>query len=245
MEYQEPNNKLSAVASTALVKAISEVQSPKFDAKNPHYGNKYATLGSHIEAIKGTFAKHGWTIIQHPSSYSGQVGIKTILLHVTGDQLDFTAHIPVDPAKIDAQKAGSIYSYLRRYALSAIANLAAEDDDGQGAVDTITTSYVTNSYVPLPKSAFEAPAKPKQAPSAVAGEWRNVALHFGKNKGQTLGSLPANSLDWYAKEWQPKPYGDKGISENDVNLRNALDEYLKAKNSPGISKPDTNDEIPF
>ena len=48
MEYQEPNNKLSAVASTALVKAISEVQSPKFDAKNPHYGNKYATLGSHI-----------------------------------------------------------------------------------------------------------------------------------------------------------------------------------------------------
>jgi hypothetical protein len=238
MEYQEPNNKLSAVASTALVKAISEVQSPKFDAKNPHYGNKYATLGSHIEAIKGTFAKHGWTIIQHPSSYSGQVGIKTILLHVTGDQLDFTAHIPVDPAKIDAQKAGSIYSYLRRYALSAIANLAAEDDDGQSAVEV-------NTYVAPAKPAYEAPAKPKQAPSAVSGEWRNVALHFGKNKGQTLGSLPANSLDWYAKEWQPKPYGDKGISEADVILRSALDDYLKAKSNPGIVKPDTNDEVPF
>jgi hypothetical protein len=239
MEYQEPNNKLSAVASAALVKAISEVQSPKFDAKNPHYGNKYATLSSHIEAIKGTFAKHGWTIIQHPSSYSGQVGIKTILLHVTGDQMDFTAHIPVDPAKIDAQKAGSIYSYLRRYALSAIANLAAEDDDGQSAVE------VTN-YVAVAKPSYDAPAKPKQAPSAVAGEWRNVALHFGKNKGQTLGSLPANSLDWYAKEWQPKPYGDKGISEADVILRSALDSYLKAKNSPGISQPDsTNDEVPF
>jgi len=235
------NNKLSAVASTALVKAISEVQSPKFDAKNPHYGNKYATLGSHIEAIKGTFAKHGWTIIQHPSSYSGQVGIKTILLHVTGDQLDFTAHIPVDPAKIDAQKAGSIYSYLRRYALSAIANLAAEDDDGQSAVEAHQ-----NVYIPHAKASYDAPAKPKQAPTSVAGEWRNVALHFGKNKGQTLGSLPANSLDWYAKEWQPKPYGDKGISEADVILRSALDDYLKAKNSPGISRPDsTNDEVPF
>ncbi len=238
MEYQEPN-KLSAVASAALVKAISEVQPPKFDAKNPHYGNKYATLGSHIDAIKGTFAKHGWTIIQHPSSKDGQVGIKTILLHVTGDQMDFTAHIPVDPAKIDAQKAGSIYSYLRRYALSAIANLAAEDDDGQSAVEV-------NTYVAPAKPAYEAPAKPKQAPSSVAGEWRNVALHFGKNKGQTLGSLPANSLDWYAKEWQPKPYGDKGISEADVILRSALDDYLKAKNSPGISRPDsTNDEVPF
>ena len=135
MEYQEPTNKLSAVASTALVKAISEVTSPKFDAKNPHYGNKYATLGSHIDAIKGTFAKHGWVIIQHPDSAGSHVGIRTILLHVTGDQIEFSAHIPVDPAKIDAQKAGSIYSYLRRYALSAITFTAAEDDDGAAAVD--------------------------------------------------------------------------------------------------------------
>ncbi len=236
MEYQEPTNKLSAVASTALVKAISEVQPPKFDAKNPHYGNKYATLGSHIEAIKGTFAKHGWTVIQHPSSYSGQVGIKTILLHVTGDQLEFTAHIPVDPAKIDAQKAGSIYSYLRRYALSAIANLAAEDDDGQSAVE----SPVNERPSVFVKSASDAGAKPKQAPSSVQGEWRNVVLHFGKNKGQSLGSLPANSLDWYAKEWQPKPYGDKGISENDIILRNALDSYLKAK-----SGDEPEDNVPF
>jgi len=232
------NNKLSAVASTALVKAISEVQPPKFDAKNPHFGNKYATLGSHIDAIKGTFAKHGWTIIQHPSSHSGQVGIKSILLHVTGDQIEFEAHIPVDPAKIDAQKAGSIYSYLRRYALSAIANLAAEDDDGQGAVESLT-----NNYKPVDKTSYDAPAKPKQAPTSVKGEWRNAILHFGKNKGQTLGQLPANSLDWYAKEWQPKPYGDKGISEADVTLRNALDEYLKAKTGPG--SVDTSDEVPF
>lgn len=232
------NNKLSAVASTALVKAISEVQSPKFDAKNPHFGNKYATLGSHIEAIKGTFAKHGWTIIQHPSSFNEQVGIKSILLHVTGDQIEFEAHIPVDPAKIDAQKAGSIYSYLRRYALSAIANLAAEDDDGQGAVEA-----PANTYAPAVKTSYDAPAKPKQAPTSVKGEWRNATLHFGKNKGQTLGQLPANSLDWYAKEWQPKPYGDKGISEADVTLRNALDEYLKAKTGPG--SVDTSDEVPF
>ncbi len=30
------NNKLSAVASAALVKAISEVAAPKFDALTPH-----------------------------------------------------------------------------------------------------------------------------------------------------------------------------------------------------------------
>jgi len=238
MEYQD-NIKLSAVASAALVKAISEVQSPKFDAKNPHYGNKYATLGSHIDAIKGTFAKHGWTIIQHPSSHNGQVGIKSILLHVSGDQMEFSAHLPVDPAKIDAQKAGSIYSYLRRYALSAIANLAAEDDDGQASVETPVNTYNTGVFT---KSASDANIKPKQAPTSVQGEWRNVVLHFGKNKGQSLGSLPANSLDWYAKEWQPKPYGDKGISEADVILRGALDAYIKAK-SGNADEPE--DNVPF
>lgn len=238
MEYQD-NIKLSAVASAALVKAISEVQSPKFDAKNPHYGNKYATLGSHIDAIKGTFAKHGWTIIQHPSSHNGQVGIKSILLHVSGDQMEFSAHLPVDPAKIDAQKAGSIYSYLRRYALSAIANLAAEDDDGQASVEAPVNTYNTGVFT---KSAADANIKPKQAPTSVQGEWRNVVLHFGKNKGQSLGSLPANSLDWYAKEWQPKPYGDKGISEADVILRGALDAYIKAK-SGNADEPE--DNVPF
>ena len=235
--------KLSAVASAALVKAISEVQSPKFDAKNPHYGNKYATLGSHIDAIKGVFAKNGWTIIQHPDSIGSHVGITTILLHVSGDQLYFSAHLPVNPDKIDAQKAGSIYSYLRRYALSAITFTAADDDDGQAAVDTITTSYVTNSYVPQPKSAFDAVAKPKPAPSSVPGSWRNVALHFGKNKGQTLGELPENSLSWYAEKWQPKPYGDKGISDADLNLRAALDEYLNAKSNPGSTS--ASDDVPF
>ena len=232
-----PHNKLNAVASAALVKAISEVQSPKFDAKNPHYGNKYATLGSHIDAIKGAFAKNGWTIIQHPDSAGANVGITTILLHASGDQISFSAHIPVDATKIDAQKAGSIYSYLRRYALSAITFTAADDDDGQAASDVVST------YVPKP--SYDAPAKPKPAASAVPGSWRNVVLHFGKNKGQSLGELPENSLSWYAEKWQPKPYGDKGISDSDVTLRAALDEYIRAKSGPGSTSATEDDNVPF
>lgn len=244
MENQD-QNKLSAVASTALVKAISEVQSPKFDAKNPHYGNRYATLGSHIDAIKGTFAKHGWTIIQHPASGPSHIGITTILLHVSGDQMNFCAHIPVNPDKIDAQKAGSIYSYLRRYALSAVANLTAEDDDAQGASESTTNVYVqsTKPAYEAPAKTKEAPAKPKQNLATTPGPWSVISLHFGKNKGMTLGQLAQNSLDWYATEWQPKAYGNKAISQEDIALRAALDEYLATKSSTG--KVDPPDEVPF
>ena len=100
-----------------------------------------------------------------------------------------------------------------------------------------------SNYVPVQKPAYDAPIKPKQAPSAVAGSWRNVVLHFGKNKGQSLGELPENSLSWYAEKWQPKPYGDKGISEADLNLRAALDEYLNAKSNPGSTS--ASDDVPF
>lgn len=79
--------------------------------------------------------------------------------------------------------------------------------------------------------------------SKIEGDWRNAVLPFGKNKGQPLGSLPENSLEWYAEKWQPKPYGDKGISDADIALRAALDEYLKAKSGPGSVSP--SDEAPL
>ena len=41
---------------------------------------------------------------------------------------------------------------------------------------------------------------------------------FGKNKGSRLGDLAKNSLDWYIKEYQPKPYNGK-ISDKDIALR--------------------------
>ena len=37
------------------------------------------------------------------------------------------------PGKLDAQGAGSVITYLRRYALMAILGIAAEDDDGEAA----------------------------------------------------------------------------------------------------------------
>jgi len=53
--------------------------------------------------------------------------------------------------------------------------------------------------------------------------WEKVVVHFGQNKGKTLKDLSDKSLMWYIDEWQPKPYGTKGISEEDKILRAALD----------------------
>lgn len=231
---------LSPVASAALVKALSEVTPPKFDSVNPRFGSKYASLQSHLEALREPFLRNGWAIIQHPNqSFQNSVGVTTTLIHASGETISFDASIPVNPESFDAQKAGSAYSYLRRYSLAAIGFTAGDaDTDANEATPVVTTGTGV-----FKQPAAEVKKRPSGPASTVPGTWREVVLHFGKNKGTKLGDLPASSLDWYAKEWQPKPYNGS-ISEADVILRGALDSYLSAKSNPGQVEPPS-DDVPF
>lgn len=55
------------------------------------------------------------------------------------------------------------------------------------------------------------------------GKWKEVVIHFTTGyKGHSLGSLDAKKLAYWV-EWQPKAFGNKPISQDDVLLRAALD----------------------
>lgn len=55
------------------------------------------------------------------------------------------------------------------------------------------------------------------------GRWKEVVIHFGTNyKGKKLGELSTAQLRGWMN-WQPKPFGNKGVSEDDRILRLALD----------------------
>jgi len=68
-----------------------------------------------------------------------------------------------------------------------------------------------------------------EVPREAVGEpvsWRDVVVHFGKNKGFTLGQLTEYQLKWYQTKWEPQPYGDKQPTEQDYALRKYLDESM-------------------
>jgi hypothetical protein len=68
-----------------------------------------------------------------PTNAAGsKIGVTTLLGHSSGQWIESTFH--VEPARFDAQGAGSAVTYLRRYSLMSILGIAAEDDDGEGAV---------------------------------------------------------------------------------------------------------------
>lgn len=140
--------------AVSLVQFQGEVSTIGYDKKNPQFRSKYVTLDTLIEATKPILQKHGLTVLQFPTSDGdGDVGIKTILLHSSGEYIE-SNELWMKPVRMvkggeyvtanDPQAAGSTISYLRRYSYLAILNLATgEDDDcerGCGRGTTVTTT---------------------------------------------------------------------------------------------------------
>lgn len=115
--------------SKALVAFQAKGLSVKKEAKNPFYGNKYASLSQIIEAIQLPLAECGLAILQLPI---GSNQLETTLIHESGE---FISEVyEMKPSKSDPQGIGSAITYQRRYALGAILCLNIdEDDDGNKA----------------------------------------------------------------------------------------------------------------
>ena len=234
-------NNITPELASALVKAIAETGTAvKADATNPFHKNTYATLGAHLEATKGVFAKHGLAILQFPVGGDGiGVGIETTIIHKDGGYISESVCIPVGES-LKGQDAGSLFSYLRRYALASVAGIATTDDDAEA--DRVVRSAPSTSYSTGVLATAKVVTAPVSSGVIHADADLNVVIHFGKNKGKTLGELPTNSLDWYIKEFQPKPYNGK-ISPVDVALRDALDRLNSKRGESSSEEPE--DNVPF
>lgn len=114
--------------SKALSKFQGEVKNPKNTATNPFFRSKYAPLEEVLNTTRPILSKYGLSVIQSPSSEGEYVSITTILMHESGEWMEFQP-LKLKTDKNTAQGAGSAISYGRRYALSAILGISSEDDD--------------------------------------------------------------------------------------------------------------------
>lgn len=116
----------------ALAKAQATFKPVDREGKNPHFQSRYATLDAAVSATRDGCSANGLAIVQMPGNLGNNVAVTTLLGHVSGQWIESTIYIA--PVKFDAQGAGSVITYLRRYALMAMLGLAPEDDDGEAAV---------------------------------------------------------------------------------------------------------------
>ena len=147
----------------ALVAAQGDLRNPGFDKANTAFGapRGYASLASHVDALRLPLAKHGLAVVQLVGTDAdGRLSLKTVLTHASGDSIE--SHVSV-PMPASEQKVGSALTYLRRYALAAIVGVCGdEDDDGNVAsAPTIVQE--------APKAKKPAVAPPSRTEAAMTG----------------------------------------------------------------------------
>ena len=116
--------------SAAFVKAQKRFGPAIKNAKS--HQNKYADLGSCLEAVIDAFHECGIAMIQQTHENHDGITVETIFLHESGEQMS-GGKLFIPCVKKDAQGFGSALTYARRYSLMAACGLSPEDDDGKKA----------------------------------------------------------------------------------------------------------------
>lgn len=106
-----------------LVKAQAAMANPQLDGVNPHFGSRFSTLASVLDAVRGPLNDQGLFLNQ--TLVGGT--LRTTVWDASGES--FTAcevpcELPSDP-----QRAGSTLTYLRRYSLMAAFGIVGDSDD--------------------------------------------------------------------------------------------------------------------
>ena len=148
----------------ALVKAQAEMPNAFMDAEGMD-GNRtypYATLASVIEAIRKPFANNGLCFWQCVSMTPEKaVCVETTIAHVSGQTI--SEQLIRTPDRRDNVKGlGSEISYLKRYAVMAMAGCAAAVDDDEieaggrkGSAKRVSTDKAPAPPMPTRRAAKE------------------------------------------------------------------------------------------
>ena len=147
--------------ATALAKVkfgkIDKDKSVKVQTRSGgSYSFDYAPMETIMSAIRLPLAEQGLSLCQTVNDQS----IETMLVHSSGEWLSATCPVTVGeyfdskgaPRKPTAQEVGSAITYARRYGVTLICCLVADEDDDANIADGNAVQKVTK--------AFAAPHKP-------------------------------------------------------------------------------------
>ena len=121
----------------ALSKAQGAMTNAAMDGKNPAFkragqDSRYATLTAVWDACRKPLADNGLAVVQaFRVDESGMLLLVTKLVHTSGEWM--VSEYPVTPTQNTPQGLGSAVTYARRYTLSSLVGVVADDDDDGNA----------------------------------------------------------------------------------------------------------------
>jgi hypothetical protein len=138
----------------ALAAAQGAMKNAAFDAVNPHFKNRYATLASVIDTAREGLSKAG-IAVTHTNDVDGeQEYLVTTLGHKSGQWIQSRRRVP---AGLKAQEYGAWLTYNRRYALCALIGISADEDDDGNVAQAASNGKQTvkEKYGTTPQDIYE------------------------------------------------------------------------------------------
>jgi len=220
---------------SALAMAQSEIKAPERnrtvkvsprDQSKTSYSFKYATLDHIIDIIRGPLTSNGLWFTQIMKDDQGTYILDTRLMHSSGQWL--ACQVPLIVEGGSNQQFGSALTFMRRYSLTSLLGIAAEEDDDANVADGNAVEQAVDRKPVSPKpdvittnvqpSAQVKDIAPYQVPvnltaDGTGSDW----VDFGKI---LIAYVKASKNDAIGREW---------VRKNAL----ALDELQKA--APKIS----------
>lgn len=152
-QAEEAYNASMAAAQAALIPVVK-------NRKNDHTGAKYADLLAIAEQALPVIYQHGFAVsvseCPSPTGRQGFIGAACEVAHKGGHSKRHVFDVPIDAAgaqgktnKTPIQAYGSTLTYVRRYAISNVFNLAVADNDGNAPAPQIAVHMTPEQMTKL------------------------------------------------------------------------------------------------
>ena len=213
--------------ATALAKAQGEFSVPKKTKQYLIQGKpiKYADLADIYEAVRKPLAANGLSIIHRVGFDSqGLFGLTTVLLHASAESISTWYPLPdISRQNVRAQEFGSSLTYARRYSVSLILGVAADDDDdGQGAAEIQkqeTKKTIIKPIVEAEKKIFNG--------NELDSEYR---LPYGPHQGKLLAQMSIEGARGYLNTVVDSATEEnRDLSPVDIDLCERLERHIRAR----------------
>jgi hypothetical protein len=152
-QAQSSQSQPSAELVAALIKFQQSV--PTIHDNDNSYHGGFANLPGILSTIGPKLRENGLAVSQLPEEINGQPGLRTTLLHTSGQSLTAVTPLAVNAGKNGTQEWGKAMTYSRRYALQAVLGLCVgiEDNDADMEPEPARTRTIEPKAKPAPAAA--------------------------------------------------------------------------------------------
>ena len=204
----------------SLISAQKSMRHAELDAENPHFGSKYASLKSVIDAVKEHLNENGIAFLQSSEARDGAVEVTTTLLHENGETLSGgPVRVPMD--KQNAHGYGSALTYAKRYSLAMVCGISADvDNDGNYAVADLVeynqhVRELWDSIAAIKNGIYEGDNGREEGYQLACEAWSELtntqkqSIWLAPTKGGVFTTQERNTIKEVLPKYLERPYQGK------------------------------------